>query len=103
MGFDLNTLEGVMDNLNSCAADLKSWNSNVYKQIPKKIQTKRNALNSLTLQDKDGTLSTEINSLRREINDLLDDEEIYWGQRAKAHWLKEVDKNTRFSHAQAFE
>ena len=92
-----------MDNLNSCVADLKSWNSNVYRQIPKKILTKRNTLNSLTLQDKDGTLSTEINSLRREINDLLDNEEIYWGQRAKAHWLKEGDKNTRFFHAQASE
>ena len=103
MGFDLSTPEGVMDNLNSCAADLKSWNSNVYRQIPKKILTKRNTLNSLTLQDKDGTLSTEINNLRREINDLLDDEEIYWGQRAKAHWLKEGNKNTRFFHAQASE
>ncbi|KAL0012547.1 hypothetical protein SO802_007655 [Lithocarpus litseifolius] len=30
--------------------------------------------------DKDGTLSTKINCIRREIND-LDDEEIYWGQR----------------------
>ncbi|XP_075662992.1 uncharacterized protein LOC142632487 [Castanea sativa] len=69
----------------------------------KKIQEKRRALNSLTLQDKDGTLSTEINCLRKEINDLLDDEEIYWGQRAKAHWLKEGDKNTRFFHAQASE
>ena len=77
IGFDLSTPEGVMDNLNNCAVDLKSWSTNVYGQIPKKIQAKRNALNSLTLQDKDGTLSTEINSLRREINDLLDDEEIY--------------------------
>ena len=76
MEFDLSTSKRVMDNLNSCAADLKSWNSNVYRQIPKKILTKRNTLNSLTLQDKDGTLSTEINSLRREINDLLDNEEL---------------------------
>ena len=77
MGFDLSTLEGVMDNLSSYAADLKNWSSKVFGQIPKKIQTKRNALNSLTLQDKDGTPSNEINCLRREINDLLDDEEVY--------------------------
>ena len=48
-------------------------------------------------------MSTEINSLRKEINKLLDDEEIYRGQRAKAHWLKERDKNTKFFHAQASE
>ena len=66
-----------MANLSSRAVELKNWSSNVCGQIPKKIQTKRNALNSLTLQDKDGTLSTDINCLRKEINDLLDDKEIY--------------------------
>lgn len=75
----------------------------MFGQIPKKIQAKRNELNSLMLQDKDRALSTEINRVRREINDFLDDEEIYWGQRAKAHWLKEGDKNTKFFHAQASE
>lgn len=58
-------------------------------------------MNPLTLLEKDEDLSTEINRLRGEINDLLDDEEIYWGQRAKAHWLKEGDSNTKFFHAQA--
>ena len=77
IGFDLNIPEGVMANLSSRAVELKNWSSNVFGQIPKKIQTKRNALNSLTLQDKDGTLSTDINCLRKEINDLLDDNEIY--------------------------
>ena len=85
MDIDLSTPKGVMANLNRCATELSKWSSNVFRQIPKKIQAKRNELNSLTLQDKDGALITEINSLRREINYLLDDEEIYWGQRAKAH------------------
>ena len=57
----------------------------------------------MTLQDKDGAFDHEISCLRRDINDLLDDEEIYWSQRAKALWLKEGDKNTKFFHAQASE
>ena len=101
MDIDLNTPEGVMANLSRCATELSKWSSSVFRQIPKKIQAKRNELNSLTLQDKDGALITEINSLRREINYLLDDEEIYWGQRAKAHWLKEGNKNTKYFHTQA--
>ena len=43
----------------------------------------------------------EINNVRRELNGLLDDKEIFWGQRAKVHWLKEGDRNTKFFHAQA--
>ena len=103
MDLDLSTLEGIMSNLSGCAVELMKWSSKVFGQIPKKIQEKRNALNSLTLQDNDGSLSTEINCLRWEINDLLDNEEIYWGQRAKAHWLREGDKNTSFFHTQASE
>ena len=60
-------------------------------------------MNNLTRYNKDGVFSNEINCLKREINILLDDEELYWGQRAKAHWLKEGDKNTKFFHAQASE
>ena len=75
----------------------------MYGQIPKKIQAKRTALNNLIRCNKDGVLSNEINSLKRKINTLLDDEELYWGQWAKAHWLKEGDKNTKFFHAQASE
>ena len=85
VNIDLSTPEGIMSNLNDCAVELMRWSSNVFSQIPKNIKEKRNTLSSLTSQDKDGSLSTEINGLRWEINDLLDDEEIYWGQRAKAH------------------
>jgi len=52
----------------------------VYGQIPKKIQAKRTTLNNLTQSNKDGILSNKINSLKREINTLLNDEELYWGQ-----------------------
>ena len=85
VNIDLSTPEGIMSNRNDCAVELMRWGSNVFSQIPKNIKEKRNTPSSLTLQDKDGSLSTEINGLRWEINDLLDDEEIYWGQRAKAH------------------
>ena len=34
-------------------------------------------LNNLSQSNKDGVLSNEINSLKKEINNLLDDEELY--------------------------
>ena len=102
MGVDLSTPEGIMENLKRCASELSSWSSSVYGHISKKIQSKQNALSTLTQQDKNGELS-EIRNLRRELNELLKDEELYWGQRAKAHWLKEGDRNTKFFHAHASE
>ena len=100
-GVDLSTPKGIAENLRICAADLSRWNSTVYGQIPKKIQDKRNRLNALPIHEKEEDLSLEINRLRRELNDLLDDEEMCWGQRAKAHWLKKGERNTKFFHAQA--
>ena len=100
---DLSTPKGIMENLKRCASELSSWSSSVYGLIPKKIQSKRNALSALTWQDKNSELSTEIRNLRRELNGLLEDEELYWGQSAKAHWLKEGDRNTKFFHAHASE
>ena len=92
-----------MENLKRCASDLSSWSSLVYGHFPNKIQSKRNALSALTQQDKNGELSAKIRNLRRELNELLEDEELYWGQRAKAHWLKEGDRNTKFFHTHASE
>ena len=99
----MSTPEGFMVNLKHCALELSSWSSSVYGHIPKKIQSKWNALSALTQQVKKGEMNGEIRNLRRELNELLEDEELYWGQRAKAHWLKEGDRNTKFFHAHASE
>ena len=48
MGLDLSTPEGFMVNLKRCASELSNWSSSVYGHIPKKIQSKRNALSALT-------------------------------------------------------
>lgn len=57
----------------------------------------------MVLRDKDGRLGKEINKLRKELNDLLDSEEIMWQQRAKVQWLTLGDHNTKFFHSKASE
>ena len=45
----------------------------------------------------------EINKLRKEVNELLDDEEVWWRQRRRTQWLGEGDCNTKYFHHRASE
>ena len=89
--------------LKQCADKLTRWNKTTFGQVPRKIQNKRKALYGMVLRDRDGSLGREINKLRKEINDLLDSEEILWQQRAKVQWLTLGDCNTKFFHSKALE
>ena len=75
---DMNSPNGFAEGLKKCAVELFKWNRNVFGHLPRQIQAKRKAFNSLILQDRDGSHREEINRLRKEINDLLDSEEIMW-------------------------
>ena len=55
----------------------------------------------MVVRDSDGNMGREINNLRKEINDLLDSEEIMWQQRAKVQWLGLGDRNTKYFHSKA--
>ena len=74
---NLSTPKGIASTLSDCAVDLKAWSLAAFGQIPKVIQEKRKKLSSLIQLDNDGSLGEEINQVRKEINDLLDSEEIY--------------------------
>ena len=50
-----------------------------------------------------GQNGAEINRLRKGINILLDDEELWWQQRSTVQWLGEGDRNTKYFHHRASE
>ena len=95
------TPEGIATSLQVCAVDLARWNKSTFGHVPKQIQNKRKALNALVLQDSNSSMGKEINRLRKEINDLLDCEEILWHQRSRVLRYGQGDHNTKFFHSKA--
>ena len=77
--------------------ELSRWNLLVFGKVPKKIQEKRRSLSNLVQRDRNGSLGREINVLQKEINDLLDSEEIIWQQRSRVQWLGLAAKIKIFS------
>ena len=53
-------------------------------------------MQDLTQVDGDGSRGEEIDTLRKEINEMLDDEEIKWNQRSRVQCLTLGDKNTKY-------
>ncbi|XP_050280875.1 uncharacterized protein LOC126721848 [Quercus robur] len=75
--------------------------TSVLGHVPRQIQNKRKILSDLVLRDQNGSNGSEINKIRKEINDLLDCEEIMWQQRSKVQWIGLGDRNTKYFHTKA--
>ncbi|XP_059458257.1 uncharacterized protein LOC132187840 [Corylus avellana] len=88
----------VMGKLEDCKNSLLQWkreNKNLSNDILKQTMEK-----ILELQGEEEEWDfDEIRALKLKANDLMEEEELKWQQRAKADWLKHGDKNSKFFHA----
>ncbi|KAF5447221.1 hypothetical protein F2P56_032789 [Juglans regia] len=79
-----------------------SWNlqeecSSLIHSSWKSTQSKLNQLSSLQNSNK-GSNNKEIKNLQKDIDRLLEEENVKWQQRAKQNWLRDGDRNSKFFH-----
>ncbi|KAL0453408.1 UNVERIFIED_CONTAM: hypothetical protein Slati_1318900, partial [Sesamum latifolium] len=86
----------------ACAARLQAWSQ---KQDTRLIRKQILSLEEQLGRLQKGTITSETkqteNRIRAEVEQLLSQEEVFWKQRGKIHWLREGDMNTSFFHNQA--
>ena len=83
---------------------LISWNKNHFGNIFQNIRQAENVVVDAEMRCEmdDSVMALEnLNVVRGKLNHLLQQEEVFWKQRAKVKWIQEGDRNTNFFHAYA--
>lgn len=90
----------LLPKLFAVSSFMARWGKSFFHKFREKLKLHKLNLSRLV----DCTDEASVQEYLRErdkLNELLLQEEIYWKQRAKLHWLKEGDENTRFFHSYA--
>lgn len=81
-----------------CGDDLSSWGKKLKSKFRDEISLVKQRIEHLR-SCPDATSDELFNVERNKLTALLIQEEKFWKQRSKVHWLKDGDQNTRFFHS----
>jgi hypothetical protein len=84
--------EPIHQKLKITLSSLHRWGSNRFGTIPKKIKNIQEELHALNEQNGSQNLTDQLKLKEKELDDILESEELWWEQRAKALWLQHGDK-----------
>lgn len=85
----------VLGRIEACGINLWRWGKSYNKEFQRKIDLCKTCLEHLRMRHDDRGLN-EYTSIEKELLSLLNQQHIYWKQRAKEHWYNEGDLNTKY-------
>ena len=91
----------VQDKIRNCRQELRKWSKSTFGNITKALKAKTAQLKEAEVASMRGMNHDMVPVLKKEVQNLLSQEERLWRQRARTGWLKRGDRNTRFFHQQA--
>lgn len=86
----------AMDKLNSVHRDLHAWDRRVLKKTQAKLKKARRELEALMREPFSDDVKMRQKELSVLIENLLEQDEIYWAQRGRVNWLKKGDRNSSY-------
>jgi len=90
----------VLPRLSRCTGDMSAWSKQHCNKLKLDIENCRREL-ILARNNSTGEDQTQMWALWQRMNRLLLQHDVYWRQRAKTHWYRDGDRNTKFFHAAA--
>ena len=81
-----------------CKTELPKWQCKKYGTVTQLMVQLKKKLNK-AMDNEDLRASDEVKTIQQELKFILEKEDTKWKQRAKANWLRNEDRNTKFYHA----
>lgn len=88
----------LADRTKAVHADLHDWDRNVLKSPKKRIRKLKKELEKLRLGPNTLESRARLREVQVLLENLMDQEELYWIQRGRANWLLHGDRNTSYFH-----